>query len=75
MRHSFYMAIIVAQRRVRFAGRCFRATDKVFSNVVCWRLLYPNRGRRHANYMDTIARDTQQEIEDSVNSISVVPEE
>ena len=88
MRHSFYIAIIIAQRRVRFAGHCFRATDQVFSNVVCWKLPCPNRERRPTNYMDTIESDTRQDIEELsnqisskdtwrgvVNSISVAPDE
>ena len=57
----------VAQRRVRLAGHCYRAKDQVISDVICWRLPCPNRGRRPLNYIDVIGRDTQYEIEDLPN--------
>lgn len=64
------VSTIVAQRRARFAGHCFRAKNQVISDVICWRLPCPNRGRRPFNYIDVIARDIQQETEDMPNLMS-----
>ena len=58
------ISVTVAQRRARFAGHCYRAKDQVVSDIICWRLPCPNRGRRPFNYMDTIARSMNLDIED-----------
>ena len=57
----------VAQRRVRFAGNCFRAKDQVIPDVLYWRLPCPNRGPRPLNYIDVIGRDTKSGIVDLPN--------
>ena len=55
---------IVASRRTRFAGHCFRAKDQIISDVISLRLPCPNRGRRPLNYIDCIARDIGHDIAD-----------
>ena len=58
------ISTIVARRRTRFAGHCFRAKDQLISDVICLRLPCPTRGRRPMNYIDCIARDIQHDIAD-----------
>lgn len=58
---------IVAQRRARFAGHCYRAKDQIISDVICMRLPRTCRGRRPLNYMDCVARDVNQDINDLPN--------
>ena len=58
---------ILAQRRARFAGHCFRAKDQIISDVICMRLPRTCRGRRPFNYIDCVARDINQNIIDLPN--------
>lgn len=55
---------VVACRRTRFAGHCFRAKDQIISDVISLRLPCPNRGRRPLNYIDCIARDIGHDVAD-----------
>ena len=55
---------MVSRRRASFAGHCYRAKDQIISDVICMRLPCPSRGRRPINYIDCVARDTNQVIED-----------
>ena len=55
---------VVACRRTRFAGHCFRAKVQIISDVISLRLPCPNRGRRPLNYIDCIARDIGHDIAD-----------
>ena len=57
----------VAQRRVCFAGHCFRGKDQVIPDVLYWRLSRPNREPRPLNYIDVMGKDTESEIEDLQN--------
>lgn len=54
---------IVAQRRVSFAGHCYRAEHHVTSDVSCWRFPWPNRGQMPLDHINVIGSDTQHEIE------------
>ena len=58
---------ILAQRRARFAGHCYRAKDQIISDVICMRLPRTCRGRRPFNYIDCVARDINQNIIDLPN--------
>jgi|TARA_B110001454_G_scaffold215734_1_gene237708 exonuclease III len=53
----------LSQRRVQFAGHCFRAEDEVVSSLVLWKPPYPNRSNR-LTYPDVISRDTGLKVED-----------
>lgn len=58
------ISTIMAPHRACFADHCFSAKDQIISDVTCLRLSCLNRGRRPLNYMDGVARDTQQETKD-----------
>ena len=51
------------QRKVRFAGHCYRATDEVISSLIFWTPPGPNRSNR-LTYPGVISRDTDIKIQD-----------
>jgi hypothetical protein len=61
------ISAILTQRRARFAGHCYRAKDQIISDVICMRLPCTSRGRRPLNYIDIVARDINQQIDDLPN--------
>ena len=58
------VASMVSQRRASFVGHCYRAKDQIISDVICMRLPCLSNGRRPINYIDCVARDTNQVTED-----------
>ena len=58
---------ILAQRRARFASHCYRSKDQIISDVICMRFPRTSRGRRPFNYIDSIERDINQDINDLPN--------
>ncbi len=60
----------VAQRRARFAGHCYRAKEQVVSDLICWRLPCPNRGRRPLNYLDMVCNDVSQRVDDITTAMA-----
>ena len=52
------ISVVVAQRRLRFAGHCHRAKDQVISDILLWRLPCPSRGTRPLTFPDVLSRDT-----------------
>ena len=58
---------ILSQYRARFAGHCYRSKDQIISDVICMRFPLTSRGRRPFNYIDCIARDINQDINDLAN--------
>lgn len=40
------------------------AVQRPVSDVICWRLLCANRGHSPLNYIDTISKDTECEVQD-----------
>lgn len=55
---------VVAIRRTRFAGHCYRAKDQVVSDVLLLRLQRPVRGKRPFSYLDSITRDSKVSLDD-----------
>ena len=51
------------QRRVQFAGHCYRAKDEVISSLLLWTPPGPNRSNR-LTYPDVISRDTGIKVQD-----------
>ena len=52
------ISIVVAQRRLRFAGHCHRAKDQVISDILLWKLPCPSRGTRPLTFPDVLSRHT-----------------
>ena len=52
------ISVVVAQRRLRFAGHCYRAKDQLISDILLWRLPCPSRGTRPLTFPDVLRRDT-----------------
>ena len=50
----------LAQRRVQFAGHCYRAEGELISDLILWK---PSKGRK-LTYPDVVARDTGLEVQD-----------
>ena len=61
------ISTIVAQRRTRFAGHCFRAKDQIISDILLMRLRCPNRGRRPFSFLDRITKDTNIALDELPN--------
>ena len=57
---------ILAQRQARFAGHCYPAKDQMISDVICVRFPRTSRGRPF-NYIDCVAKDINQDINDLPN--------
>ena len=53
----------LAQRRVRFAGHCYRAEGELISSLLLWKPSAPNRSNR-LTYPDMISRDTGIQVQD-----------
>ena len=53
----------LTQRRVQFAGHCYRAEDEIISSLLFWKPSAPNRSNR-LTYPDVIARDTGIQVQD-----------
>ena len=51
------------QRRVQFAGHCYRAKDEIISSLMFWTPPGPNRSNR-LTYPGVISRDTDLMIQD-----------
>ena len=61
---------VVRERRLRFAGHCYRAKDQAITNLVLWQLPTPHRkGARPLSYTTTIIRDTGIRLEDLRNAM------
>ena len=60
----------VAIRRARFAGHCMRASDQIISTILPWREQQKNRGRRPLTFLDTVARDTEVQVDDLRTAMS-----
>ena len=53
----------LTQRRVQFAGHCYRADDEIISSLLLWKPSAQNRSNR-LTYPAVIARDTGLQVED-----------
>ena len=60
------ISVAIRDKRLRFAGHCYRNKDELASELVLWRPLHGNRtcGRPSKTYVDQLADDNGCEIED-----------
>ncbi len=61
----------VAERRMRLAGHCVRHNDEVASSLVLWQPTEgrASRGRRTADFIDNLKRDTQLENVEEIRTV------
>ena len=57
---------VIRQRRLKFAGHCFRRSDEVVADLVLWEPRHGSvsRGRLTMTFVDSLAKDCGMEIED-----------
>ena len=57
---------VIRQRRLRFAGHCFRRCDEIVADLVLWEPRHGSvsRGRPTTTFVDRLAKDSGLEIED-----------
>ena len=60
------ISVSIREKRLRFAGHCFRNKDELASDLILWQPLHGNRtrGRPSKTYIDQLADDNGCEIED-----------
>ena len=65
--HQSLLLLLNAESALQVIAFLPNTRSYIVPDVLYWRLLCPNRGRRPLNYIDVIGRDTEAEIVDLPN--------